>query len=147
MNEINEDDTESIERIETPKKKINKNGYQTTSVAKRGFLKLLVRCRRVILQDAAIRLHKGSTSSALNNPIFESLQFKKFQAHVVQEMDSLEDNRLQDFENIIPRIADEIRTTRESIGARQDMLQRDNGNQRQNIQEIERRLEFSERML
>ncbi|KAF9993484.1 hypothetical protein BGZ79_001822, partial [Entomortierella chlamydospora] len=117
MNEVNEDDTESFERIETPKK-INKDGYQTTSVVKRGFLELLVRCRRVILQ-----------------------------AQDVQEMESLEDNRLRDIENIIPRIADEIRTTRGSIGVRQDTLLRDNSNQRQNMQEIERRLEFSERML
>ncbi|KAF9143248.1 hypothetical protein BGX20_007153, partial [Mortierella sp. AD010] len=99
MNEVNGDDTESFERIETSKKKINKNGYQTTSVAKREFLKLLVRWRQVILQDAAIRPHKRSTRSILDNPIFKSLEFKKFQVHVVQEMESLEDNGLQDIEN------------------------------------------------
>ncbi|KAF9356982.1 hypothetical protein BGX26_004402 [Mortierella sp. AD094] len=92
MNEINEDDAESFDRIEMTKKRANRYD-QTNCVAMRGFLKLLVRCRRVILQDAAVRLHKGLTSSVLDNPIFESFEFKQFQAQVVQELDSLEDNK------------------------------------------------------
>ncbi|KAF9176315.1 hypothetical protein BGZ49_006402, partial [Haplosporangium sp. Z 27] len=118
MNErTDDDDSEKQIGPKPTSKPINAEGYTMGSLALRGFLKLLVRCRRVILQDAAVLLHIGWWSSVLDNPVFGTTQFREFQDQVVRELDTLEDNRLNDIENIIPRIAEEIRSNREASDA------------------------------
>ncbi|KAF9997320.1 hypothetical protein BGZ65_007101 [Modicella reniformis] len=55
--------------------------------SKRGFLKLLVRIRRIILQDAAVRLHIGQPNKILDKELFQSPEFKAFQEDVVANLD------------------------------------------------------------
>ncbi|KAG0289301.1 hypothetical protein BGZ96_007116, partial [Linnemannia gamsii] len=45
---------------------------------KAGFLRLLVRCRRIILQDAAYRLHRRQPNKILDHDIFRCTMFKSF---------------------------------------------------------------------
>ncbi|KAF9944619.1 hypothetical protein BGZ65_011804, partial [Modicella reniformis] len=59
--------------------KANRVVQKDGDTARRGFLKLLVRCRRIILQDAAIRLHYGQSINILDNRVFQSPEFKAFQ--------------------------------------------------------------------
>ncbi|KAK3830324.1 MAG: hypothetical protein J3R72DRAFT_528027 [Linnemannia gamsii] len=53
--------------------------YQDRDIAKAGFLRLLVRCRRIILQDAAYRLHYKQKSLISNLEFFQSSLFTTFQ--------------------------------------------------------------------
>ncbi|KAF9342838.1 hypothetical protein BGX26_006738 [Mortierella sp. AD094] len=54
-------------------------------VAKAGFLRLLVRCRRIILQDAAYRLHYDENSRILDHNIFASPMLESFREKIGHE--------------------------------------------------------------
>ncbi|KAF9079265.1 hypothetical protein BGX27_006714, partial [Mortierella sp. AM989] len=53
-------------------------------IAKRRFLKLLVRLRRVILQDAVVYFHLGLIGPVLNNELFTCEGFKSFQHNLIE---------------------------------------------------------------
>ncbi|KAF9368238.1 hypothetical protein BGX21_006723 [Mortierella sp. AD011] len=95
MNEVNQnsfdldnDDLEicviSPRKSPTSKsKKGNDQEKQTNSdIAKKRFLKLLVRLRRVILQDAAALIHIGWRNFVLENELFDHEEFKDFQKRI-----------------------------------------------------------------
>ncbi|KAI7851182.1 hypothetical protein BDC45DRAFT_514994, partial [Circinella umbellata] len=72
--------------------------------AKRGFLRLLVRCRRIILQDAAVFLYVKRENAVVNskrrhgeNNLFLSPEFKEFQEQVIASLNNPSTNRLQDY--------------------------------------------------
>ncbi|KAG0376048.1 hypothetical protein BGX24_008355 [Mortierella sp. AD032] len=54
---------------------------------KAGFLRLLVRCRRIILQDAAFRLHRHQPNKILDHDIFRCSMFKTFQQEIGAAID------------------------------------------------------------
>jgi hypothetical protein len=58
--------------------------------AKRRFLKLLLRLRRVVLQDAAALIHKGWIGPVFNNPVFKSEEFMEFKEEVVEALNRKE---------------------------------------------------------
>ena len=81
--------------------------------AKRGFLRLLVRCRRIILQDAAVFLYVKRENAVVNskrrhgeNNLFLSPEFKEFQEQVIASLNNPSTNRLQDYEELVPHIVD-----------------------------------------
>lgn len=55
--------------------------------AKASFLRLLVRCRRIILQDAAYRLHRHQPNKILDHDIFLCTMFKSFQKEIGAAVD------------------------------------------------------------
>lgn len=75
-------------------------------LALRGFLNLLLRCRRIILQDAAVFLSMNRTNRLVDNDVFKSPAFKAFQEDVAAALDDTEYTRLQEFEGLVPNIVD-----------------------------------------
>ncbi|KAF9900180.1 hypothetical protein EC991_007797 [Linnemannia zychae] len=53
--------------------------FSEAEKAKAGFLRLLVRCRRIILQDAAMRFHRHQPNKILDHNVFRNTMFKNFQ--------------------------------------------------------------------
>ncbi|KAI1285141.1 hypothetical protein EDD11_000961, partial [Mortierella claussenii] len=64
------------------------------AIYKRSFLKLLVRCRRIILQDAAILLHYNWKNHLMKHSVFQSQQFQDFAGEVVAALDGPEQEPL-----------------------------------------------------
>ncbi|KAF9117850.1 hypothetical protein BGX30_005020, partial [Mortierella sp. GBA39] len=56
--------------------------FSEANKTKASFLRLLVRCRRIILQDAAYRLHRHQPNKILDNDIFRCTMFKSFQKEI-----------------------------------------------------------------
>lgn len=85
--------------------------YSEADIAKSGFLRLLLRCRRIVLQDAAFRLYYNQPTRLLLDKIFQSPLFVAFcdamkgvvDASLVQK-DPLEQHRAA-----VPAIANAIR--------------------------------------
>lgn len=109
--EFVEEDGQIIEKRRKPSAKKVASVERSVDTAKRGFLRLLVRCRRVILQDAAVFLHLGKENAFVNtkarseNP-FTSSSFKDFQEHVADAVSAPSIDRLQEFEGLVPNIVD-----------------------------------------
>jgi hypothetical protein len=61
-----------------------------TDFAKKRLLKLLLRLRRVILQDGAALMHKGWIGPVFNNAIFRSEEFMEFKDEVVEALNRKE---------------------------------------------------------
>lgn len=61
--------------------------FSEANKAKAGFLRLLVRCRRIILQDAAYRLHRHQPNKILDHDIFLCTMFKSFQKEIGAAVD------------------------------------------------------------
>ena len=122
-NDDDEDDS-NVEFVEENGRMVQESGQRirkaqpttqrSTDTAKRGFLRLLVRCRRVILQDAAVYLYFKKENSVVNskfpeepkyNP-FTTTNFKEFQEEVVNAINTPSINRLQEYEGLVPNIVD-----------------------------------------
>ncbi|KAI8637181.1 hypothetical protein BD408DRAFT_486420 [Parasitella parasitica] len=88
-------------------------------INKRGFLKLLVRLRRVILQDAAAMLFLNRPSKLLEDAIFSTPEFLAFKEDVFSVLrNSDAPSRLQEFEGLVPEI---INAQRELSGSTQQI--------------------------
>ena len=84
--------------------------YQDDDMAKRGFLMLLVRCRRIILQDAAALLHAGQVNKLLRDDVFQSSAFKEFQKEVRAVLENPEPNPLEGYEQLVPTLVESQNT-------------------------------------
>src|SRR5690554_215280 len=82
-------------------------------VALRGFLAMLVRFRKVILQDAAVMLHKGWMSTVIDNEVFQTPLFLRYQEELVAVLDELESNALHQYEPMVPELVDGFRSIRD----------------------------------
>ncbi|CAO3649705.1 unnamed protein product [Mucor hiemalis] len=85
--------------------------HHSLDAAKRGFLKLLIRCRRIILQDAAVFLIWKKENDVVNslpslNNFFLTEQFQQFQAQIKVAINTPTNDRLQEYENLVPHIVD-----------------------------------------
>jgi hypothetical protein len=89
--------------------------YDEDDLAKRGFLKLLLRLRRVILQDAAVFLFERRTNKLVHDGeinqdgtinIFATIEFKRFQEELLSQLDNPVDDRLGEYENLVPELVD-----------------------------------------
>ncbi|KAF9997938.1 hypothetical protein BGZ80_006897, partial [Entomortierella chlamydospora] len=89
--------------------------YDAKAVYKRSFLKLLVQCRRIILQDAAVLIHYKSGNYLLEDEVFQSQLFRDFAKQVIEAQEWPQDDRLQQCEAVMPIVAGEIRSSRESM--------------------------------
>ena len=77
-------------------------------------MRLLVRCSRVILQDAVVYLYFKKENSVVNSKIpkepkynpFITTEFKEFQDKVVNAINTLTVNRLQEYKGLVPNIVD-----------------------------------------
>lgn len=73
----------------------------------------MVRCRRIILQDAAVYLHLKKENNYINtksnstrdNP-FATAEFAKFQQEVIAAINSPSTDRLQEYEELVPSLVD-----------------------------------------
>ncbi|KAI8646777.1 hypothetical protein BD408DRAFT_409712 [Parasitella parasitica] len=84
-------------------------------INKRGFLKLLVRLRRVILQDAAAMLFLNRPNKLLEDAIFSTPEFLAFKEDVFSVLRNSDvPSRLQEFEGLVPEI---INAQRELSGS------------------------------
>ncbi|KAF9192382.1 hypothetical protein BGZ49_003426 [Haplosporangium sp. Z 27] len=77
-----------------------------SAFAKKKFLKLLLRLRRAVLQDAVALIHKGWLGPALNDPVFQSVEVEKFRKQVVEALER-RDITLRD--NIPLSVVNELR--------------------------------------
>ncbi|KAF9150732.1 hypothetical protein BG015_007439 [Linnemannia schmuckeri] len=71
-----EDGTTAADGLSPP------TAFSEANRAKAGFLRLLVRCRRIVLQDAAYRLHRNQPNKILDHDIFRCTMFKSFQQEI-----------------------------------------------------------------
>ncbi|KAI9327252.1 hypothetical protein BD770DRAFT_449902 [Pilaira anomala] len=113
-----EEHVEEVEFVEEDgrtksKKKDKGKGKQRAvqsreSVMKRGFLRLLLRCRRIVLQDAAVYLHLNRQNKLVNskNALFSGDQFKEFQKEVIAAAASPSISRLEEYEGLVPNLVD-----------------------------------------
>ncbi|KAL9538430.1 hypothetical protein PS6_011559, partial [Mucor atramentarius] len=96
--------------LKEPKGKGKQKAVQRSSIntAKRGFLRLLIRCRRIILQDAAVYLYFNKQNKHVNtsSPIFSSYRFRMFQEDLVAAITSPTIGRLEEYEGLVPNIVD-----------------------------------------
>lgn len=85
-----------------------KASQSSINTAKRGFLRLLIRCRRIILQDAAVYLFLNKEKKYIYTKSypFASEIFKKFQEDVVAAVASPSVGRLEEYESLVPSIVD-----------------------------------------
>lgn len=88
-------------------------------INKRGFLKLLVRLRRVILQDAATMLFLNRPNELLKTEVFASSEFQAFKGDVFSVLSEADiPNRLQEYEGLVPEI---VNAQRELSGSAQQI--------------------------
>ncbi|KAI7870889.1 uncharacterized protein EV154DRAFT_570817 [Mucor mucedo] len=82
--------------------------FNSIETAKRGFLRLLIRCRRIILQDAAIYLYMNKENKHVSNDkrLFSNYQFKMFEQDVIAAINSPSIDRLEEHEGLAPNILD-----------------------------------------
>ncbi|KAG2222130.1 hypothetical protein INT45_007566 [Circinella minor] len=124
ISDNNDDENNNVEFVEENRRMVQGNGQRvrkthatiqrSTDTAKRGFLRLLVRCRRVILQDAAVYLYFRKENGVVRSKLpddpkynpFISTNFKEFQEEVVNAINRPSVNRLQDYEGLVPNIVD-----------------------------------------
>ncbi|CAO0801485.1 unnamed protein product [Mucor circinelloides] len=95
--------------LKEPKGKGKQKAVQSSiDTAKRGFLRLLIRCRRIILQDAAVYLYFNKQNKHVNtsSPIFSSYRFRMFQEDAVAAITSPTIGRLEEYEGLVPNIVD-----------------------------------------
>ncbi|KAF9426552.1 hypothetical protein BGZ76_002704 [Entomortierella beljakovae] len=79
---------------------------QDRDTARRGFLKLLVRCRRIILQYAAVHLYKGRKNNLLKDRVFRLPMFLEFQKEAVVALKNPELDQLHAYEQLVPTLVD-----------------------------------------
>ncbi|CEP10192.1 hypothetical protein [Parasitella parasitica] len=128
-----------------PKKQVKGKGKQRGAVqskndsAKKGFLRLLIRCRRLILQDAAVYLYLKRENNWVNTkiPIFSSDAFKAFQEDVVIAVANPSIDRLQEFEGLVPNLVDNSREVAGQISDVNNKLVHLQREQQQSIHSIE----------
>ncbi|KAI9021416.1 hypothetical protein CLU79DRAFT_753236 [Phycomyces nitens] len=120
----NEDGRMVQQRIKQIKKK-HLAVQRSTDTAKRGFLRLLIRCRRVILQDAAVYIYLKKENSLVNTNVernvlssnpFLSAEFKLFQDSIVEAITTPSINRLQEYECLVPNIVDSQKEVSTRLG-------------------------------
>lgn len=95
------------------------------STAKREFLKLLVRCRRIILQDTAARLHKQTTVCIVDNPVFSSPASKELQKDVAVALDNPGPDPLHANEQLITSLVQGFSCRQDRSGLRQRQGERE----------------------
>ncbi|KAG0294662.1 hypothetical protein BGZ97_005027, partial [Linnemannia gamsii] len=76
-----DEDTEATDELSPPEP------FSEANKVKAGFLRLLVRCRRIILQDAAYRLYRHQPNKILDHDIFRCTMFKSFQQEIAAAAD------------------------------------------------------------
>lgn len=124
ISDNDDDENNNVEFVEENGRMVQGNGQRvrkthatiqrSTDTAKRGFLRLLIRCRRVILQDAAVYLYFKKENSVVSSKLpddskynpFISTNFKEFQEEVVNAINRPSVNRLQEYEGLVPNIVD-----------------------------------------
>ncbi|KAG2203683.1 hypothetical protein INT46_003330 [Mucor plumbeus] len=107
--EVNEDSVEFVEEdgrmiIKEKQKKGKQRAVQSSmDTAKRGFLRLLIRCRRINLQDAAVYMYLNKENKHVNSRsrIFSSNSFKMFQEDIVAAITSPSVGRLEEYEGLV----------------------------------------------
>ncbi|ORZ15419.1 hypothetical protein BCR41DRAFT_353730 [Lobosporangium transversale] len=115
--------------------------YSELDISTSGFLRLLVRCRRIILQDAASRLRyhdavsNDQQSRILEDDIFRSPLFLEFQ----EEMNAVvvkgpEANISQKLTTMVPEIAEGLEEVWRSSNSNAPLIQ-------QQLKELQRRLQ------
>lgn len=77
-------------------------------VAMRAFLKLLLRCRRIILQDAAIRLIYNHKNNTLSHSIFCSPEFMAFQKDVQDALTADVVTPLEKYQAMVPDLVRQL---------------------------------------
>jgi hypothetical protein len=77
-------------------------------VAMRAFLKLLLRCRRVILQDAAFRLIYNYKNNTLSHPVFCTPEFEAFQKDVHDALAADVVTPLEKYQAMVPDLVHQL---------------------------------------
>lgn len=127
--------------------------YQTIDAAKRGFLKLLLRCRRIILQDAAVYIILKKENDIVNTfpsptNLFLSPQFQLFQEQVKRAISTPTNDRLQEYESLVPHIVDSQNEVSCRIAGFDQQLKQAQKNiqqdLKQEIAELKQQLQFNQ---
>lgn len=150
-NEFNEDDTEAKfveENVASQQMSEKRKGkqketaavHQTIDAAKRGFLKLLIRCRRIILQDSAVYLILKKENGIVNtypssNNLFISPGFRAFQQQIQLAINTPTNDRLQEYECLVPHIVDSQNEVSSKIAGFGQQLIQVQHNLQQNIRQ------------
>ncbi|OAD76857.1 hypothetical protein PHYBLDRAFT_142363 [Phycomyces blakesleeanus NRRL 1555(-)] len=94
---------QSKEKKRKGKKRATQSSINTT---KHGFLRLLIQCRRIILQDAAVYLYLNKENKHINtrNLPFSSNSFRMFQEDIVAAITSSSISRLEEYKSFVPNI-------------------------------------------
>lgn len=69
---------------------------------------LLVRCRRIILQDAAVYLYFNKVNKHINHKssVFSSESFRQFQEDIITAINNRSVGRLEEYEDLVPNLVD-----------------------------------------
>ncbi|KAG0008437.1 hypothetical protein BGZ82_004680, partial [Podila clonocystis] len=90
--------------------------YDLNTIYLRSYLKLLVRQRRVILQDSAVLKAMGWSNHLLQDPIFKTREYKEYAQLVLDGLSVDEEpSRLDQCEAAIPEVATEMKSMRQGI--------------------------------
>ncbi|KAI8637895.1 hypothetical protein BD408DRAFT_436565 [Parasitella parasitica] len=106
MNEYDDNYDDGEEPEHSQMNVVEEDGQVTAAdINKRGFLKLLVRLRRVILQDAAAMLFLNRPNKLLEDAISLTPEFLAFKEDVFSVLRNSDvPSRLQEFEDLVPEI-------------------------------------------
>jgi hypothetical protein len=83
----------------------NQNGQYATAI---NFLRMLLRLRTVILQDAAVFLLKGKNHYLFTLPVFSTPAFLKFQRDVAAYISSAKDPQETSLSTVVPGITSQL---------------------------------------
>lgn len=85
----------------------------------RAFIRLLKNLSQVVLQDAAIMIHAGRKHAVFSLPVFQSQEFKAFQANLITAVAAAERNDPRDvpLDTVIPRFHHHIGTLQSTVNS------------------------------
>ncbi|ORZ27810.1 hypothetical protein BCR41DRAFT_418814 [Lobosporangium transversale] len=129
--------TVAVEATQVANSSSKKNIYSENEISTCGFLRLLVRCRRIILQDAAFRLHYSHHSRILEDDIFKSPLFLEFQKEMSYVVEHPEPNIVQKYNAIIPEIAEGFKDISRLSQMHYQLLQQQLKQQQQQQQQLQ----------
>lgn len=133
MNEVNHnsDDLDLRSEINDCKKWLNPRSRNAgpdetiatdTDIAKRRFLKCLVRLRRVILQDAVELIYLGLNGPVFNNDVFKSPEFKEFQEELIEILERPEPEIPVDVPSNVVEVLNGFQTQQRIFQSQQALL-------------------------
>ncbi|KAF9105115.1 hypothetical protein BGX27_009796 [Mortierella sp. AM989] len=88
--------------------------FSAPDISSHAFLCLLVRLRKVIIQDAVLFLRDKALSHVLHHPVFKSPEFQQYQADLLDVLKG-DTKSLQNFERDIPGLIQVMETSRLDI--------------------------------